>query len=129
MIAVEHHGLVGDVGDDVQVLVVGVGSVAGHAVERHADLELVGKVRARHQHDALGVVVAEAVLGLEVDAGRVARAVARERFLDAREDGAVTPLQVGQFALGGLERVALGIEQPVAHRHPDVVFDQHHLPL
>jgi len=112
VVAVEHHVLGVDLGDGVDR----AGRHAGRfragrrAVELHAHLHALGQVGAGLEEHQRRVVVAEGMLGLEVQHGVEAGVLVGQRFLDLLEQilAAVEEFQrlgelVDQVALSVLE--------------------------
>ncbi len=115
MIAVEHRHAVGDISDREKTAVLAVGP---GGLDAHADRNLRAELIRRRQHHELRVVVAECVLGFELQAQSIAGRMADEGFLDARKDVLVT-VQVLQRTVRSLQQLALRVI------HRDVETDEH----
>ena len=101
MIAVEHHLAVRDVGHRVET---------GFLFDFHADGDaLAVPLRRLHAHQ-LRVVLAEGLLGLELQLDRFARRLAFQRALERFEQLAVPAVQIGEVR-SGLELDILGVVQ------------------
>src|SRR6185503_11352661 len=101
VIAVEHRLAVGDVGDRVKT---------GILLDLHADGEAFAVALGGLDAQQIGVVLAEGILGIELDPHRLARGLALERTLERREQLAVPAVQVGEIRRV-LDLHALGVMQ------------------
>ena len=83
MVAVQHHVRRVDLGHDVEHVGrhVGRDAAARQALEVHAGFQLLGEQLARLEAHQFAAVVAEGVLGLQVQVHLVAGLVAGQRFL------------------------------------------------
>jgi hypothetical protein len=122
MVAVEHHLVLGDVGDRVDRVVV---LVPGNALEAHAHLELVGEPAAPLHTQQRLVVVAEGLLGLQPDSDARSRRLALERALERRQDLAIAAVQIVDRPFGALDQVALEVRQVEVDRDHPVAADVH----
>jgi hypothetical protein len=110
MIAVEHHLPRGHVGDRVKT---------GTLLDLHADRDALAVALGGLDAHQLRVVLAERLLGLELQLDRVAGGLALERLLERREQPAVAAVQVGEVGRG-LELGALRILQRDAQRNDGI---------
>ena len=115
MIAVKHGHAVGDIGDREEAAVL---AIRPGGLDTHADRNLLAELVRRRQHHELRVVVAERVLGFELQAQSITGCMAVKCFLDARED-VLAAMQVLQRAVRMLQHLALSVI------HRDVETDQH----
>jgi hypothetical protein len=94
MVAIDHHLVVGNVGDGEQP--VFAFAILGAAFELHADLDVFGKKLARFDGDQFRVVFAEGVFRLPADLKRIPDRLALQLFFDPIENSAVTAMQIDQ---------------------------------
>ena len=105
MVGVEHHAAAGDVGH---------GKAAAVFLDLHADRDALAIAPERLDAQELRVVLAEGLLGLELQLHRLARALAFERLLERREHLAIAAVQVADLRRGrDLHAVRIG--EPHAH--------------
>ncbi|ESJ24120.1 hypothetical protein B551_0206175 [Cupriavidus sp. HPC(L)] len=122
MIAVEHHLVLGDIGNGIDHRILFV-TVFGHAFELHADFQRLGKTIARLDLDQFGVVVAEGILGLELQLRLEACGMTVECFLDLGERAIIAAVQVDHRLIRFFDQIALRIRQLVHHGHNRVLRD------
>ncbi len=84
VVAIEHHMFGIDLGHGIDGVGGHVGrrSAFGHAIELHAGFEPLGKDRARLEKYQVAVVVAESVLGFEVQFGFESRLLIEQGLFD-----------------------------------------------
>jgi len=114
VIAVDDHFAIGDVGDRVDD--AGLIVAVALPLELHSDLDLWGEAVLRLDANQIGVVVAEAVFGLEADRDLIADRLLRQRRFDLRENAVVPAMQIGDRLRRLLDQLAAGGKQLVAER-------------
>ncbi len=108
VVAVDHHLVLGDVGDGVDHPAVVV--FAGRQpFELHADRDIGGEHAFRLDADQVLVVFAEGVLRVQREREVVADCLAGEAGFDQRENAVVAAVQVGHPGAGFVERVAVAV--------------------
>src|SRR6185436_4684220 len=111
MVCVEHDLAAGDVGDGVE---------AGILLDLHADRDAVAVAFGGLDAQELGVVLAEGLLGLELQPDRLAGRLAFERALERLQELAVAAVQIGEIG-AGLQLDAVRVVQLDAHLHDRVL--------
>jgi hypothetical protein len=106
VVAVDHHLVALDLGDGVDHLVV---AVIGGALELHADLDALRKQRQALDPHQLGVVLAEGLLGQQLDLQPVADRLALQRLFEAGKDPVVAAMEVDQRVVAVVDEVAVRI--------------------
>jgi len=120
VVGVEHHLVLGDVGDGEDPVVIAAERVA---LETHAGLERPGKAAARLDSQQILVVLAESVLRLKPYFDAVLDSLALEGGLDRREDPAVAAVQILHRLIGTLDQVAPEIGELDRERNDRVPGD------
>jgi hypothetical protein len=111
MVGVEHRAAAGDVGDGIDAL---------GFLNLHSDFEPFAVALGGLEAHELRVVLAERLLGLELDAQRVSRKPALERLLQRFEQPAVAAVQIGERLGRRLEQRALRVIDLDAKRYDGV---------
>jgi len=96
MVAIDHDLAFGNVGNAVDDFFL---AVFAHALEGHADFDVVREeLCIFHQHQFF-VVVTESVFGLQLDLEVLAYFLAVQGFFQRREDAVVTTMEINQRML------------------------------